>query len=87
MKTKFKYDKSKEVIVFNRPIKRSEIIRVYFYREVDERQTIDYPIATANGEGKNELSWFGNFKIFRIEVKKTRLFGLLKSKWEIVEPL
>lgn len=80
-----KYRVDGDKIVFDKPIKKGkDNIRVYFYREVDERQATDYPIATANSNGTNTYDWADGVKIFNIDIRIPKFFGLIKGKWERV---
>ena len=65
------------------PRKVKDGIKIYHYRNVDERETTDYPIAIA--DSAKQLDWFSEHEILRVEYKRPRLFGLLGHRWEIVE--
>ena len=73
------------VITFNKPIKGRGAIKIYFFREVDERATADFPrpFVTADGNGTPHYQWINGFKIHAVHVRVRKFFGLLGSKWVI----
>ncbi len=80
-----KYKLNKNTIIFNKSIKKGGNIKVYFHRNIDERETTDLPVATTNTDGEREYNWPIDGEILTIQVRQPKLFGLLKGKWEIAE--
>ena len=81
-----KYKLINNKIIFDKPIKKGKMnIKVFFTRNVDERDTCDLPICTTDGKNTNEYPFIEGVLIGTIHVRQPKLFGLLKGKWEIVE--
>lgn len=84
---KYYHDKQNKKIIFSKPLKKCrDGVKVYFFRNVDETKTHDYPVATANTErGQKELSWFDNYEITGVLIKQKRFLGIFGSKWKVIE--
>jgi hypothetical protein len=83
-----KYKLIDNKIIFDKPIKKGKMnIKVFFTRFLDEREATDLPNVTTDSNGTKEydVSSLQPFIIHTIHIRQTRLFGLLKGKWEIVE--
>lgn len=81
----YHYNKEEKTVIFSKPIKKGkDNIKIYFYRNIDERDTYDYPVATTNANGTNKFDWLSGFDIMGINIKQPKLFGLLGNKWEVV---
>ena len=74
-------------LTYRPPFKIRNGLKVLFYRQVDEREMTDYPVAYTDLPKSGVVDWIDGVHILQVLIRKPRWYGLLGFKWEVVEPM
>lgn len=86
-KTMYKYNLIKNQIIFDKPVRKGKnVIKVYFNRNVDEREQSDYPLAYTSSERNQKIfDWIDGFEIIDIIINQKRFFGLIDCWVQVIK--